>query len=96
MPWDMKDYPDSMKNMDTLLRKKAIDIANALEAQGYNDSRAIPIAHAQAQEWFENASADERKEFEDAPDPKKDDPHDKTANSDLIDNDVKVFYEEEQ
>lgn len=96
MPWDMKDYPDSMKNMDTLLRKKAIDIANALEAQGYDDGRAIPIAHAQAQEWFENASVDERKEFEDAPDPKKDDTHDKTANSDLIDNDVKVFYEEEQ
>lgn len=95
MPWDMKDYPDSMKNMDPLLRKKAIDIANALEAQGYDDGRAIPIAHAQAQEWLDDASEDELKEFEQAPDPKKVDNHESTANMDLVDNDVKVFYEED-
>ena len=95
MPWDMKDYPDSMKNMDPLLRKKAIDIANALEAQGYNDGRAIPIAHARAHEWFDDASKDELKEYDKAPDPKKDDDHETTANIDLLDNDVKVFYEED-
>ena len=95
MPWDMKDYPDSMKNMDPLLRKKAIDIANALEAQGYNDGRAIPIAHARAHEWFDDASEDELKEYDNAPDPKKDDDHETTANTDLLDNDVKVFYEED-
>ncbi len=95
MPWDMKDYPDSMKNMDPLLRKKAIDIANALEAQGYDDGRAIPIAHAEAQEWLDDASEDELKEFEQAPDPKKDDNHELTVNMDLVDNDVKVFYEED-
>lgn len=95
MPWDMKDYPDSMKNMEPLLRKKAIDIANALEAQGYDDGRAIPIAHAEAQEWLDDASEDELKEFEQAPDPKKDDNHESTANIELVDNDVKVFYEED-
>lgn len=95
MPWDMTDYPDSMKNMDPLLRKKAIDIANALEAQGYDDGRAIPIAHTQAHEWFDNASTDELKEFERAPNPKKDDDHEQTANLDLLDNDVKVFYEDD-
>lgn len=95
MPWDMKDYPDSMKNMDPLLRKKAIDIANALEAQGYDDGRAIPIAHSQAQEWFDDASEDELDEFDKAPNPKKDDDHEATANMDLVDNDVKVFYEED-
>lgn len=95
MPWDMNDYPDSMKNMDPLLRKKAIDIANALEAQGYDDGRAIPIAHAQAQEWLDNASKDEIEAFKEEPDPTKEDKHDSSGNPDLIDNDVKVFYEED-
>lgn len=44
MPWNMKDFPASMKNLDKLTRKKAIDIANALLDEGYPDSRAIPIA----------------------------------------------------
>lgn len=93
MPWDMNDYPDSMKNMEPLLRKKAIDIANALEAQGYEDSRAIPIAQSQAQEWLDNASEDDIKAFENEPNPTKEDEHDTSANENLIDNDVKVFYE---
>ena len=95
MPWDMKDYPDSMKNMDPLLRKKAIDISNSLLAQGYEDDRSIPIAHSQAHEWFENASNQELKEFENAPKPKKNDEHQSDANLDLLNNDVKVFYEED-
>ena len=56
MPWNMKDFPASMKNLDKLTRKKAIDIANALLDEGYPDSRAIPIAIDQAKEWYENAS----------------------------------------
>lgn len=95
MPWDTNDYPDSMKNMDTLLRKKAIDIANALVAQGYEDNRAIPIAHAQASEWFDQASPEERKAFEEEPDPTKEDEHDASGNPELVDNDVKVFYEDD-
>lgn len=95
MPWDMNDYPDSMKNMEPLLRKKAIDIANALEAEGYEEERAIPIAHSQAQDWYENASEDEIEEFENAPDPEKDDEHEGSADPDLLDNDVKVFYEDD-
>ena len=34
MPWNMKDFPASMKNLDKLTRKKAIDIANALLDEG--------------------------------------------------------------
>lgn len=96
MPWDMTDYPDSMKNMDPLLRKKAIDIANALEAQGYDDNRAIPIAHTQAQEWFDNASHEELQTFDNEPNPRKEDEHETTANLDLLNQDVKVFYEEDR
>lgn len=36
MPWNVRDYPASMKNLDPLVRKKAIDIANALLADGYS------------------------------------------------------------
>lgn len=31
MPWNMNDYPTSMKNLAPLIRKKAIDIGNALK-----------------------------------------------------------------
>lgn len=37
MPWNVRDYPASMKNLDPLVRKKAIDIANALLADGDPD-----------------------------------------------------------
>lgn len=56
MPWDTQDYPDSLKNLDTAVRKKAITIANAMLDEGYKEDRAIPIATEQAKEWYENAS----------------------------------------
>jgi len=96
MPWDMNDYPASMKNMDPLVRKKAIDIANALEEEGYDEDRLIPIAQSQAGEWFDNASEKEKKEFKDAPDPSKGDEHDASGNPDLVDNDVEVVYEDDK
>ncbi|MFJ7753911.1 hypothetical protein ACQKGI_03980 [Peribacillus muralis] len=44
MPWNKNDYPDSMKNLDKDVRGKAIEIANALLEEGYEDGKAIPIA----------------------------------------------------
>ena len=97
MPWNMQDYPDSLKNFEPLLRKKIIDIANALEESGYEDDRAIPIAINEGKDWYNNASQSERDDFEKEANPQKDDDHDtSSANPDLIDNDVEVFYEEEQ
>lgn len=54
MPWTKKDYPDSMKNLDPNIREKAIEIANELVEDGYEDQRAIPIAITQAKEWYTN------------------------------------------
>lgn len=97
MPWNMQDYPDSLKNFEPLLRKKIIDIANALEESGYEDDRAIPIAINEGKDWYNNASQSERDAFDKEANPQKDDEHDtSSANPDLIDNDVEVFYEEEQ
>ena len=49
MPWNKSNYPESMKNLDTDVRNKAIDIANKLvEEEGMNEGKAIPIAIKQA------------------------------------------------
>lgn len=61
MPWTWQRYPDSMKNLSVRVRHKAIDIANALLDDGYDESRAIPIAIAQAKEWHENHPPRKRK-----------------------------------
>ncbi|EMF0472314.1 DUF2188 domain-containing protein [Enterococcus faecium] len=97
MPWNMKDFPASMKNLDKLTRKKAIDIANALLDEGYPDSRAIPIAVDQAKEWYGNASESERRTFEKEKNPSKSDKHDTNPRAGkLLDSDVIVEYAEEQ
>lgn len=51
MAWTKNDYPDSMKNLDTKVRNKAIEIANALLDDNYEEGRAISIAISQAKEW---------------------------------------------
>lgn len=96
MPWNMQDYPASMKNLPELTRKKAIDIANALLQEGYEDSRAIPIATSQAEKWYEEASEEEKKKYKSEANPQKDDSHDtQSKNPDLVDNDVEVFYDQD-
>lgn len=55
MPWNEKDYPPSMKNLDKKVRNKAIEIANALvEKENMEEGRAIPIAISRAKEWADN------------------------------------------
>lgn len=97
MPWNMQDYPDSLKNFDKLLRKKIIDIANALEESGYDEDALIPIAITQGKEWYENATPEEKDAFEREENPQKSDDHDTdSANPDLLDEDVEVYYEDDQ
>lgn len=63
MPWNMNDYPSSLKNLEKPVRKKAIDIANAMLDEGYDEGRAIPIATKQAEQWYENADKKEIEEY---------------------------------
>lgn len=63
MTWNMEDYPDSLKNFDKVIRKKAIEIANALLREGYSESRAIAIGTKQAKEWHKNADKEEIEHF---------------------------------
>lgn len=48
MPWNDTHFPRSMAHLPATVRVKAIAIANALLAQGYEEGRAIRIAIAQA------------------------------------------------
>ncbi|WP_368646320.1 DUF2188 domain-containing protein [Alkalibacterium putridalgicola] len=96
MPWNLDDYPASMKNLDQVVRKKAIDIANALVDEGYDDDRAIPIATSQAKEWADDASKEELKSYKHAERPSENDEHDSSARAELLDNDVLVYFEDDE
>ncbi len=94
MPWNEKDYPNSMKNLDPLVRRKAIDIANAMVTEGYKEENAIPIAISQAEKWAKDADSKEKKELKKKDISKhKDDP--KNTSSRLQDQDVEVIYDKE-
>lgn len=54
MPWTKDDYPVSLKNLSPEVREKAVEIANALLEDGFEERRAIAIATAQAEEWAKN------------------------------------------
>ncbi|MCF1627648.1 DUF2188 domain-containing protein [Tetragenococcus koreensis] len=97
MVWDMNDYPTSMKNLDELVRKKAIDMGNALLQDGYPEGRAIPITTEQAQKWYDEASPEEKESFRNEKPPQKSDRHGESKRGGkLLDADVKVNYQDKQ
>lgn len=51
MPWSPERYPASMRRLPLPVRLKAIEIANALLAEGMDEGRAIRIGIAKAKEW---------------------------------------------
>jgi uncharacterized protein YdaT len=53
MPWNGSYYPPSMRNLPLEVRLKAIEIANALLEEGYDEGKAIRIGIAKAKEWVE-------------------------------------------
>lgn len=61
MPWTNEDYPVSMKNLPATVRNKAIEIANALLEEGYDEGRAIAISITQAREWVARHEGNEKK-----------------------------------
>jgi uncharacterized protein YdaT len=55
MPWNEVYYPTSMRNLAPEVRRKAIEIANALLESGHPEGQAIRIAIAQAKRWASRA-----------------------------------------
>jgi uncharacterized protein YdaT len=58
MPWNKNDYPSSLKNLPADVRNKAIEIANALLDEGYDEGRAIAIATDRAHKSEEGKDKD--------------------------------------
>ncbi|KRG11146.1 hypothetical protein [Lederbergia galactosidilytica] len=54
MPWTKNDYPAAFKNETSKVRNKAIEIANALLRENYDEGRAISIGLTQAREYYED------------------------------------------
>jgi uncharacterized protein YdaT len=52
MPWFNGDYPPSYKNQSPKLRAKAVEIANALLAEGVSEGIAIATGLKQARKVF--------------------------------------------
>jgi uncharacterized protein YdaT len=51
MPWNTAYFPPSMQHLSKATRCKAIEIGNALLAQGVDEGQAIRIAIAKSREW---------------------------------------------
>jgi uncharacterized protein YdaT len=51
MPWSETDYPAAMRHLSPVVRAKAVEIANALLAEGMDEGKAIRIAIARAKQW---------------------------------------------
>jgi uncharacterized protein YdaT len=51
MPWNESYFPHSMANLPSGTRAKAIEIANALLREGYDEGRAIRIGISEAKRW---------------------------------------------
>jgi uncharacterized protein YdaT len=51
MPWSSSYFPPAMNHLSETVRAKAIEIANALLEEGYDEGRVIRIAIARAKEW---------------------------------------------
>ena len=51
MPWSEDYYPTSMRHLSEVTRSKAIEIANALLAEGMEEGMAIRIAIAKGEAW---------------------------------------------
>ena len=66
MPWSDNHFPRSMAHLPPLVREKAIEIANALLTQGYDEGRSIRIAIAQAKRWAGAHGAEEHSQRDDS------------------------------
>lgn len=56
MPWNADYFPTSMRHLSEAARAKAIEIANALLAEGMDEGKAIRIALAKARQWAQHHS----------------------------------------
>lgn len=56
MPWSEHFYPPAMRNLDPVVRERAIHVANALLEDGRDEGFAIRVGISCAQEWARRRS----------------------------------------
>lgn len=66
MIWTLDNFPAAINHLTPLTRKKALAIANALVAQGFQEKLALSIASSQAKQWYREATVQERRRFDQA------------------------------
>lgn len=49
--WTPEQAPEALRNLPPAVRRKAVEIANALRRDGFAEERAIRIATAKARAW---------------------------------------------
>jgi uncharacterized protein YdaT len=55
MPWTTERFPPAMRRLPRDVRVKAIEIANAMLAEGCDEGQAIRMAIAAARKWTSGA-----------------------------------------
>ncbi|MGE5088200.1 MAG: hypothetical protein ACM3QY_03655 [Candidatus Levyibacteriota bacterium] len=58
MPWTAQRYPPAMQHLPAEVRLKAIEIANAMLDEGYEEGMAIRVAIATAKKWAAGRDVD--------------------------------------
>ena len=51
MPWTEDHYPPAMRRLPLEVRLKAVEIANAMLEEGYDEGQVIRMAIAAAKRW---------------------------------------------
>jgi uncharacterized protein YdaT len=54
MPWTAENCPSSMRHLSLPVREKAVEIANALLAEGHEEGMAIRVGIAKAKQWAQH------------------------------------------
>lgn len=57
MKWTFENFGADLKDLNPLVRKKALEIANQLMDERYTEEEAIKKAIKEAEEWFLNRQA---------------------------------------
>ena len=60
MPWTTDRYPAAMSRLGSLVREKAVEIANALLEEGHDEGFAIRVGISRAKQWARSHTGPQR------------------------------------
>lgn len=64
MSWNIDNYPGQMTGINSLVRLKGMELANAMEENGgQDDDTILTRSKSEAENWFADASEEEKEEL---------------------------------